>query len=92
MSKPVRLNLKVAPKAGRNAIAGWMGETLKVAVTAAPEKGKANEAVIELLAKRLRLPKSALSVVRGQTSTQKVIEINGMEEGEILRQLRDGTA
>lgn len=87
----MRLAVKVAPKAGRNAITGWHGAALKLSVTAAPEKGKANEAVIELLAKTLRLPKSAFSVVRGATSSQKLIEIAGTDEalddGEILRRL-----
>ncbi|MBV8062463.1 MAG: DUF167 domain-containing protein, partial [Nevskia sp.] len=49
------LELKVSPKASRNAITGFLGEALKVAVTAAPERGKANEAAEELLAKALDL-------------------------------------
>lgn len=82
-----RLQIKVAPKAARNAVNGWMADTLKVSVTTAPEKGKANQAVIGLLADALRLPKSALRVVRGETSTQKLIEISGLDEGEVLRRL-----
>lgn len=84
----MRLQLKVTPKGGRNAINGWMGETLKLSVTAAPEKGKANQAVIELLADLLHLPKSAFSIVRGDTSAQKLIEIRGLDEGEVLRRLQ----
>lgn len=83
----MRLAVKVAPKAARNALNGWMGDTLKISVTTAPEKGKANQAVIELLAEALRLPKSALAVVRGQTSTQKLIEIHGLDEAEVWRRL-----
>lgn len=83
----MKLSLKVAPKAARNAISGWMGETLKLSVTAAPERGKANDAVIELLARTLKLPKSAISVIRGQTSTQKLVQIDGLADGEILRRL-----
>lgn len=83
----MRLQVKVAPKAARNALNGWMGDTLKVSVTTAPEKGKANQAVIELLAGALRLPKSALAVVRGETSQQKLIEIRGLDEPEVWRRL-----
>jgi len=82
-----RIQLKVAPKSARNAILGWIGDSLKIAVTAAPEKGKANEAVIALLADRLRLPKSAFSIVRGATQSQKLVEICGQDEVEILRRL-----
>jgi uncharacterized protein (TIGR00251 family) len=83
----VRLQLKVAPKSGRNAISGWMGDTLKVSVTAVPERGKANEAVIELLADALRVPKSAIQVVRGASSSQKLVQIEGLTEAEVFARL-----
>ncbi len=87
-----RLALKVAPKAGRNAVTGWHDGQLKVSVTAAPDKGKANQVVVELMAKVLDVPKSTISIVRGQTSTQKVIEINGLDDGEVLRRAHAATA
>ncbi len=83
----VRLQLKVAPKSGRNAITGWMGDTLKLSVTAVPERGKANEAVIELLADALRVPKSAIQVLRGASSSQKLVQIEGLTETEVTIQL-----
>jgi uncharacterized protein len=78
----VRLRLKVAPKAKRNEIGGWLdepdgGKALKVAVTAAPEDGKANAAVIALLAKEWGVAKSAISVVAGATDRRKLVEIRG---------------
>ena len=78
----IRLRLKVAPKAKRNAIGGWLDEPdgsrmLKVAVTAAPEDGKANAAVIALLAKEFGVAKSAISVVAGATDRRKIVEIRG---------------
>lgn len=82
-----RLDLKVSPKASRNAITGWMGEVLKVSVTAAPEKGKANEAVEALLAEALGLARSAVTVVAGQTSKQKRVEIAGLDADEVRRRL-----
>lgn len=80
-----RLDLKVSPKASRNAITGWIGVSLKVSVTAAPERGKANEAVEQLLAEVLALPRSAVTVVAGHTSRLKRIEIVGLT-AEALRQ------
>jgi len=80
-----RLDLKVSPKASRNAITGWIGASLKVSVTAAPERGKANEAVEQLLAEVLALPRSAVTVVAGHTSRLKRIEIVGLT-AEALRQ------
>jgi uncharacterized protein (TIGR00251 family) len=84
-----RLRLKVQPKARRDAITGWipdpegpdgMGWALKLAVGAPPEDGKANVAVIALLAKALGVAKSAISVVSGATDRRKLVEIRGDEK------------
>ena len=56
-------------------------------MTVAPEKGKANQAVIELLAEALQLPKSAVRIVRGETSTSKLAEIDGLDALELRRRL-----
>ena len=81
------LELKVSPKASRSAITGFMGEVLKVSITAAPERGKANAAVEELLAQALDLPLSAVKVVGGQTSKTKRIEIAGLSNTALHQQL-----
>jgi len=81
------LDLKVSPKASRNAITGFMGEVLKVSVTAAPERGKANQAVEELLAEALGLPLSAISVVAGHTAKTKRVEIKELAEAPLRQQL-----
>ena len=73
------LAVKVAPKASRNALTGWLGETLKVAVTAPPEHGKANAAVETLLADALGLPRAAVSVAAGHTSKLKRVEVAGLD-------------
>jgi uncharacterized protein len=84
----IRLRLKVQPKARREAIAGLapdpdspdsMGWVLKVSVGAPPEDGKANAAVIALLAEKLGVAKSAISVVSGATDRRKLVEIRGDE-------------
>jgi uncharacterized protein YggU (UPF0235/DUF167 family) len=78
----VKLAVKVTPKASRNAVLGWHGETLKIAVTAVPERGKANAAVVELLAGALRVPKRAITLLRGDTQGQKLFEIAGLSDAE----------
>jgi uncharacterized protein (TIGR00251 family) len=72
------INVRLTPKARRNAILGWAEDTggkriLKVSVTAAPEKGKANEALVELLSKAWKVPKSAIRIRQGETSRNKTL-------------------
>ncbi|WP_018875521.1 MULTISPECIES: DUF167 domain-containing protein [unclassified Thioalkalivibrio] len=78
-----RLKVKVAPGSKRNAVAGWMGETLKLQVQAPPEKGRANAAVIELLAAKLACPKSAVRVVAGANSRNKTLLVEGWSETDL---------
>ena len=75
----MRLQLKVVPKASRNRVAGWVGERLKVQVTAAPERGKANHAVLEVLAEILGLSPARIRIVAGEMSALKTVEIEGDE-------------
>jgi uncharacterized protein (TIGR00251 family) len=84
----IRLRLKVQPKARREGVIGWTpdpdgpegkGWALKLSVGAPPEDGKANAAVIALLAKALGVAKSAISVVSGATDRRKLVEIRGDE-------------
>lgn len=81
------LAVKLSPKASRNAVLGWQGETLKLAVTAAPERGKANAAARALLAEVLGVAKSTVVLRRGETDSHKQFEISGLSDGEILRRL-----
>lgn len=82
-----RLTLKVAPKSSRNAVTGWMGDTLKLSVTTAPEKGKANQAVIEVLAQALDVSLSSIRIVRGETAVTKIVEISHLSEAEVFARL-----
>jgi uncharacterized protein YggU (UPF0235/DUF167 family) len=74
----LKLPLKVIPGASREHVQ-WFGEGLKVKVTMVPEKGQANRAVEKLLAQRLGLPESAVRIVSGHTSQQKLVELDGIE-------------
>ena len=89
----VAVRLVVTPKASRNRVEGVRreadgGAVLRVAVTAAPEDGKANAAVIKLLAKAWRLPKSALSIRVGAAARRKVLFVEG-DAGDLARRIRE---
>lgn len=78
----LRLTLKLTPKAKQTAITAIADDVegdcyLKVSVTAVPENGKANRAVIKLLSNEWKIAKSHITIIRGQTSTRKTIEIIG---------------
>lgn len=88
----IRLQVKVAAGASRNAIDGWLGDTLKVRVTAPPERGKANAAVERLLAEVVGIPRAKAKVVSGLTSPRKVLELASVSESEVLCRLRRGSA
>ena len=86
----VRLSVRLTPNGGRDAIdgveTGADGEAyLKARVSAVPEKGKANKALIALLAKRLSIPKSSLSLISGDTARKKILRIDGDPEDLIGR-------
>lgn len=82
----IKLTIKVVPGSSRDCVAGWLGETLKVRVSAPAERGKANAAVEKILAEALGIPKCA-RIVSGHTSARKVVEIDGLSEAEIQRRL-----
>jgi uncharacterized protein len=72
----VTVDLRVQPRARRAALA-IAGGMLNAAVTAPPEDGKANDAVIALLAEAWRLPKSTFEIVKGQTARSKTVRVSG---------------
>lgn len=74
----MRLQIKVVPNSSREQL-HWLGKLLKINVRAAPEKGKANAAVEQLLAAKLGLPGNAVKVVSGFGSPLKTIEISGVD-------------
>lgn len=78
MTAPVRITLRVSPGAKRTAVVGPYLDGWKVRVAAAPEDGKANEAVVRLLAEVLSLPAGRVMVVAGRSSRTKVVEIDGL--------------
>ena len=80
--------VRVQPRASRNAIAGEMGDALKIALTAPPVEGKANEACVDFLANLLKVPRSSVTIASGESSRNKVVRIAGLRAGEVEERLR----
>ncbi|MBT5855215.1 YggU family protein [bacterium] len=77
----MRFTIRVIPNASRNQIVGWIEEgVLKVKLTAPATDGKANKYLIEFLAKEIGVSKSAVTIVRGETSRHKTIQVNGLKD------------
>ena len=79
--------LRVQPRASRNAFAGVMGDAIKLAITAPPVDGKANQAVVEYLSDVFRVPKSNIVIVSGETGRNKLIAIRGMTAEQVMKVL-----
>jgi hypothetical protein len=82
-----RLAVKVIPGASRNKVCGWLGETLKVKLSAPPVDGRANDALFEFLAEKLGLPRRTITLVRGETARQKLVRIDGLAPAEVKARL-----
>jgi uncharacterized protein (TIGR00251 family) len=80
--------VKVHPRARKNAITGVVGEALKLALTAPPVEGRANEAVIAYLAEFLNVARSSVTIAAGESSRQKLIRVAGMQAAQVEEKLR----
>jgi uncharacterized protein len=85
-----RLRLRVSPAAARTEIIGRYGEAWKVSVAAPPERGRANDAVLRLLSRRLGVPVTGLTLVSGHGVRDKVVELRGLAAEEAERRLEAG--
>ena len=83
----VLLKVRAAPRASRDRIVGLHDDAVKIAVSAAPEKGKANDAIVRVLARALRLPRSRVSLESGATSRDKWLRVEGIAEEALLARL-----
>ncbi|MBZ5570787.1 MAG: DUF167 domain-containing protein [Acidobacteriia bacterium] len=83
----VTFAVKVHPRAKKNAITGEIGDALKLALTAPPVDGRANEACIEFFANLLKVPRSSVTIASGETSRRKVIRVAGLSEQELRQRL-----
>jgi uncharacterized protein (TIGR00251 family) len=83
----VTFSVKVVPRSSRTVIAGILGGMLKVKLAAAPEKGKANESLVEFLADTLGVKKNTVTITSGLTSPVKTIQITGLSAESLLNLL-----
>ena len=84
IAEGVKIHVKVTPKAKNNVIENWppiqnLADEIRIRVTAPPEKGQANKAVIELLSKNLNIGKSSVILLSGDTSRNKTFLLKGLE-------------
>ena len=86
----IQFTAKIVPGASKTAICGVMGCMLKIKVAAPPEKGKANQGVIQVLARQLGLKRGDVSIVSGQTSPIKRIQVVGLTEEQLRGKLARG--
>ena len=79
----ITFEVRVAPRASRNRVIGVQDGVLKVALTAPPVDGAANEALCKLLAKTLGVSKSAIQILRGERGRTKLLRIRGADERKL---------
>jgi uncharacterized protein len=87
-----RLRLRVTPGARRPGVAGRHGDGWKIRVSQPPEDGRANDAVLALLAEVLALPRSAVTLVSGETARDKIVALDGIDPAAADRRLSERSA
>jgi uncharacterized protein YggU (UPF0235/DUF167 family) len=87
-----RLHVRVSPSAGKAGVVGRQGDVWRIRVTSAPERGRATEAALRLLAETLEVPRRNLSLVSGHASRDKLVSVAGLTSSEIEHRLASGTA
>ena len=85
------ISARVQPRASRDRVLWMRDGALRVSVTAPPHDGKANAALLELLADTLGVAKSRLRIARGHSSRDKVVAVDGLDAGEVRRMLEAAT-
>ena len=83
------LAVRVQPRASHSEVIGFRGDILRVRVAAPPEHGKANEALVELLAAALGIARGRIAILRGHASRDKLVAIEGMDLAAVQRILRE---
>ena len=92
MEGSTRIALRVAPGAQRAKVVGRHGTAWKLRVTAPPEDGKANEAVVRLLAETLGVPRGDIAIVSGHGARDKVVSLTGLGAEEVEQRLEASIA
>jgi uncharacterized protein (TIGR00251 family) len=87
--KGITIKIKVCPKSAQSGISGIVGDVLKIKVNAPPVGGAANKELIEILSDKLRMRKTSIKIIKGHTSRNKVVEIEGIERIEQFSSLKN---
>jgi uncharacterized protein (TIGR00251 family) len=85
-----RISVTISPGASRSELVGRHGNGWRARIAAPPERGRANDALCNLLAAALSVPRNSVHVVAGQSARAKVLEIDGLDAAEIERRLAEG--
>ncbi len=85
MDDGIVVSVKVQPNSSKDRVVGEYADQIKIAVTVAPEKGKANKAVIKLFAKWLGIKSSDIQIISGETSRDKVLFIRNITEEDVYK-------
>ncbi len=82
-----KISLRVYPNAGRNEMVGFGDGILRVKISAPPSKGKANRELITFLSRLLGVSKGSVNIIKGDTTRNKVIAIDGLSRAEVIKRL-----
>ena len=83
----VKISLRVYPNASRNEVVGFTDGVLRVKISAPPSKGKANRELITFLSRLLGVSKGGVNIMKGHTTRNKVIAIDGLSREEVMKRL-----
>ncbi len=81
--------VKVQPRSSKNQLAGEQEGALKIKLTAPPVDGEANQALIAFLSTCFKVPKKTISLLKGDSSRDKLLEIIGIDQKDIIKLIRD---
>jgi len=84
----VKITVHVVPRASRTALAGLHDDALRIRLAAPPVDGKANRTLIEFVAKTLKVPRSQVQLLAGDTSRRKYLHVTGLTVAEALQRLQ----
>ena len=83
----VTISLRVYPNASRNELVSFTGGVLRIKVSAPPSKGKANRELITFLSRLLGVSKDSVNIMKGHTTRNKVVAIDGLSREEVMKRL-----
>ena len=88
MPQGATFQVKVQPRAKKNAVTGTLGDALKVALTAPPIDGRANEACVAFFSELLNVPRSSVTIAAGLSSRSKVVRVAGLSAAQVHEKLK----